>query len=588
MLVVEDDAVAAMLLTAIVERMGAEVLAVTSGADAVDAVASAPFDLVLLDVGLPDVDGYDVAARLRERFPAERLPIVFVSGEQDVAARVRGFAVGGADFVTKPYDPAEVCARVEHQLEMRRLREELEHAAERLEGRVAQRTAQLSERMAELAVEIERREALEAELRHLASTDPVTGLLNQRGLAPRLAAWRSGGSARRWVVVAEVDGWESVVGLLGHRNGDLLLAQLADRIGDAFPAAPAGRLGASLFVIGLGRNEAGVDVVSRLRDALESPIRIGGRRVRVSMTVGAVEDHNPAVDAEEVLREAMLALYAAKREPGGSMVLDEGGRNAVADSLDLEQDLWGATGRGELRLLYQPLYRADTMQVGGFEALVRWDHPARGTVSPGVFIPIAERCGAIEEIGDWTLREATSRLAAWHAAGEVPGHVGVAVNISAVQAVDLGLPDRVGATLAATNLAPSSLELELTETAVLRQARLAGELLDRIRRLGVQVSLDDFGTGGSSLTLLREVPADVVKLDRSFVVGVADDAGSRDIVEATVDLSHRLGMEVVAEGIETRDQLDALVAMGCDRLQGYLLCRPLEPDAVARVAAPPQ
>ncbi|MDH3755883.1 MAG: EAL domain-containing protein, partial [Acidimicrobiia bacterium] len=532
-----------------------------------------------------DLDGYEVAARLRDRFPPERLPIVFVSGEQELDARLKGFEVGGADFVTKPYDAAEVRARVEHQLEMRRLRLELEQAAEVLEERVAQRTAELSERMDELAVEIERRESLEAKLRHLAATDPVTGLLNQRGFSPGLVSWRDGTSESRWVVVAEVDGWESVVGLLGHRAGDEVLAELADRIRESFPEAPAGRLGASLFVAGFEAGESGADVVALLRSVLEPPIRIGARRVRLSMIIGAVEDRDPAVAADELLREAMLALHAAKRDPGGSVVLDEVRRVEVADGLVLEQDLWGAAARGELRLLYQPLFLADTMQVGGLEALVRWDHPTRGVVSPGLFIPIAERSGAIEEIGDWTLNEATGRLTRWHTKGHVPVDVGVAVNVSAVQAADLGLPDRVEAALTGAELEPSLLELELTETAVLRQARLAGELLGRLRGLGVQISLDDFGTGSSSLTLLQEIPADVVKLDRSFVAGVADDAGSRSIVESMVDLAHRLGMEVVAEGIETHDQLEALVAMGCDRLQGYLLSRPVDAEAIPEVVA---
>ena len=223
---------------------------------------------------------------------------------------------------------------------------------------------------------------------------------------------------------------------------------LADRIRADVDAAPAGRLGASLFVVGL--EDGGADTataVERLRRKLEMPVAIGRRRMRLSFTIGAVEDLDPNVPTEELSREAMLALHTAKQRPGSSVLLDENAASRSQADLALEQDLWGAAERGELRLQYQPLFGAQTLRVEALEALVRWHHPTRGMISPAHFIPISERCGAIEEIGDWTLSEATARLAGWHASGALLGDVSVAVNLSAVQAIDMALPDRVVAAL---------------------------------------------------------------------------------------------------------------------------------------------
>ena len=583
-LIVEDDGAAALLLDRIVSGMGHAPTRVTTGEAALEHAASGLFDLVLLDLGLPDIDGIEVAQRLRQRWAAEILPIVFVSGEHDPEARVIGFGVGGADFITKPYHIPEVRARVRHQLETLALRRELEHAAAVLESRVEDRTAQLSRRMTELSSEIEHRQRLEDELRRLAETDPLTGLLNQRGLPPRLDRWRA--ITRRGLLVAtEVDGWESITGVLGHHDADQLLSVVAERVTSSDDDGPVGRLGASLFLSALAVSDGDVGArLQALRRHLEEPIALAGRSMRLTFSMGVVEDDGDLASTAELVRHATLALHAAKQNPGDTVVLDDARRAALADELLLEQELWGAAGRGELRLQYQPIFDVDTLRRDGFEALVRWDNPTRGPVSPGLFIPLAERSGAIVEIGPWTLQEATRQLARWFSDGVVDEDVTVAVNLSAVEAIDVDLPNRVRRALDMAGLRPSALEVELTETAVLRRGSVVRQILGELRGAGIGVCLDDFGTGSSSLTLLQQMPADVVKIDRSFVSEMVDDRRSGAIVESTIALAHRLGRRVVGEGVETLDQLEMLRDLGCDQVQGWLLSPPLDADRAAGLA----
>lgn len=575
-LIVEDDGTAAVLLEAVVTAMGYATTRASTGLEAEQLAQPGGFDLVLLDLDLPDIAGFEVARRLRRSWTAERLPIIFVSGEHDPEARVQAFDVGGADFITKPYHIPEVRARVHHQLETRRLRQELELSAEILEQRVRDRTAELSHSMTELQTEVEVRRGLEEDLRRLADTDPVTGLLNQRGLPRQLDSWRAD-TASGLVVATEVDGWESITGVLGHRDADLLVDAVAARISSTETCGPAGRLGGSLIITALAPCEGNVKrCVESLRRRLQEPIAVNGRSMRLTFSMGVVHDTAATVSTSDLLRDATLALHAAKQQPGDTVVLSDEQRAALADDLSLEQELWGAADRDELKLEYQPLFDLATLRRTGFEALLRWTHPRRGVVSPGRFIPIAERSGAIDELGPWTLSEATRQLSRWRRDGILESGVTVAVNLSTVEAIDLDLPARVLRALEAAGLGPDALEVELTETAVLRQGQTVGQVLGALHDAGVRICLDDFGTGSSSLTVLQQIPADVVKIDRSFVSAMVDDPHSRAIVESTIGLAHRLGKQVVGEGVETLDQLDLLRDFGCDRVQGFLLSRPVD------------
>ena len=573
MLIVEDDGVAALLLERIVADMGHEPLRAATGAEALRLVERSDVDLVLLDLGLPDQDGLVVARRLRDRWPADVMPIVFVTGEHDPEMRVKGLEAGGADYITKPYHVPEVRARVHHQLEMLAMRRQLAAAARVLEQRVDERTAELRD-------EIDRRRRLEDELRRLAQTDPVTGALNQRGLVPELDRWRAEGDGGL-IVAVEIDGWESITGVMGQRHADRLLTSVAAR----FPSAsPVARLGAALFVTGLSTlgGEAS-RALADLRQHLEPPVVVDGRSTYLTYTIGAVahDGAERSASTAELIRDATLALHAAKQHPGSTEVLGAARRAELSDQLDLEQQLWGAAERGELRLQYQPIFDAETLRPDGFEALVRWAHPARGVVAPGVFVPLAERSGAIVEIGWWTAVEATGQLARWIDTGAVDRDATMAINISTVEAVDLELPRRLLRAVTDAGLEPASIDVELTETAMVRHESTVRRILSELRAAGMGVCLDDFGTGSSSLTLLQQMPADVVKIDRSFVHDITGDVASAAIVESTIGLAHRLGRRVVAEGIETVDQLEMVRELGCDHLQGWLLARPLDPaDAV--------
>lgn len=559
-LTVEDDGAASLLLGSIIRKMGHRVAAATTGAEALRLITEETPDLVLLDLGLPDMTGFEVAEAIRADFSQTQLPIIFVSGEQSASQRVRGFRVGGSDFLTKPYDTAEIESRISHQLEILRLRRNLEQSANLLEARVAARTA---------------------DLRILSETDPVTHRLNERGFVSEFGTWRVE-TPGCLLLAAEILDWETFTGWLGHFESQAVLVAFADRISRLTNCGPIGRLGANLFVFGVAADGSPERTVESIHSFLQKPLEVGERLLRVTVALGAVVDDTAEQEAVNVLQEVNLALMTAKRSRESISLLDQHGRSQLAADLDLERDLWHAVENDELFLQYQPIFDAEG-HLTAFESLVRWKHPTKGLISPGVFIPMAERNGAIDQIGDWTISEATNQLAQWRARRLIESQVRIAVNLSSVQAVDENLPARVDDALKRAELPAANLEIELTETAVIDQGDRAAAVLERLRNLGASISLDDFGTGASSLQLLQTMPADVVKIDRSFVDHLLTDPSTRMIIEATVGLAQNLGKTVVAEGIETVEQHEALRAMNCDEYQGFLLARPMDPDVLERM-----
>ena len=320
-------------------------------------------------------------------------------------------------------------------------------------------------------------------------------------------------------------------------------------------------------------------------ESLAQPMRVGGQDMFVSCSIGVVHMTGTHASPDDVLRDSDIAMYHAKRNSTGSYaIFTPAMLDRAVEALDLRTDLRHAIARNELVLQYQPIFDVRTRDIVAVEALVRWQHPRRGTVLPGHFIETAEETGLIHDIGRWVLGEACGQVRRWQA--EYPTSVlRVNVNVSGEELKSPGFLQGVTAALTATAMEPSRLQLEITESVFLQQPQRVGDILDSIRALGVKIALDDFGTGYSSLSYLDRYQVDTIKIDRSFVDGLPSRPRAVAIVETIVSLGLAVGLDVVAEGVENSDQLQSLQRAGCSLVQGYLLGRPASPQDVAAALA---
>lgn len=426
-------------------------------------------------------------------------------------------------------------------------------------------------------------QAAHARFRWQAQHDPLTGLPNRLHVIDRLEAALRG---RDQLAVAAfgVDDFKLINDSLGRHAGDELLRGIATRLrSTAGPDATVARIGGDEFLLllpGVATEAEGLEQAARLAGALREPWHIGGGTHYVSASAGLRVITSVDVDATGVLGDADAALYRAKQVgKGGCEVFDDSMRERAKLRLELDGSLRHAAARGELRLLYQPQIALAGGTVSGVEALVRWEHPTLGLVSPADFIPLAERNGTIVEIGAWVLDEACRQAAVW-----ARPELKVSVNVSARQLATDGFVDDVADCLRRHDIAPGQLCLEVTETAVLGEPAQTRRVLDRLGALGVRLAVDDFGVGFASLAHLRQLlPVDTLKIDKSFVDGVLKDPEDGAIVAGVIRLAHSLGLSVVAEGIEEAGQAELLRSWDCETGQGYHFARPLDPAAIAEM-----
>ncbi|MFC7531164.1 EAL domain-containing protein [Actinoplanes sp. GCM10030250] len=429
--------------------------------------------------------------------------------------------------------------------------------------------------------DVSRQRALEYDLRHQALHDALTGLPNRKLLLDRLehALSRSRASGEQIALLyLDLDGFKRVNDSLGHNAGDLLLRTAADRLTAVLrPHDTVARLGGDEFAVLL--EGASPPVVEELTqaclEALAKPFVMHGREALVTVSIGVVPDAARYTDADEVVRNADVAMYAAKDEgKNRAMLFETRMHEQLLNRLDQESRLRAAVHRGELRLHLQPVAGVPDGRMHGVEALVRWQDPERGLQQPGSFIPLAEETGMIIEIDRWILREACHTVRQWQDHSPHTAPAWVSVNLSAAHLETADLTDQVAGALAATGLSPHCLVLELTETMLMRDVAVTSIRLQELRELGVKIAIDDFGTGYSSLGYLRDIPVDVLKIDRSFITGMVGNARQQELVSAVMQLGHTLGLRVVAEGVEDAEQLALLTVMGCKFAQGYHLGRP--------------
>jgi EAL domain-containing protein (putative c-di-GMP-specific phosphodiesterase class I) len=332
--------------------------------------------------------------------------------------------------------------------------------------------------------------------------------------------------------------------------------------------------------------QAAVEVARRVSAAMAEPFLLNGRELFASFSIGialSVPGHDRP---DTLLRNADLAMYRAKANgKAGFQVFDPSMTITALERLELETELRHALDRGQLRVVYQPIMSLGSGRVSELEALLRWDHPTRGVISPSQFIPLAEETGLIVPIGQWVLESACQRAHAWHEAFPDDAPVAISVNLSARQFMQTDLVEEVARALWQTRLEPSALKLEITESVLMRDIDGTVEKLWALKALGIQLAIDDFGTGYSSLSYLKRFPVDTLKIDRSFVSGLGQDSNDTAIVRSVVALAKSLNLAVTGEGIETPEQLGQLQALGCDRGQGYLFAMPLDVVEVDRLLA---
>jgi diguanylate cyclase (GGDEF)-like protein len=435
--------------------------------------------------------------------------------------------------------------------------------------------------------DVTERQRAEERIVHLAHHDALTGLLNRLALRTRLEQalkCRRGGEQLA-VLYLDLDNFKTINDALGHPTGDELLSAAAGRLRSCVREVDTvARLGGDEFAVvqvAIGQPSRTAELAARIREVLTVPYDLSDHQAVIDTSIGIAIAPSDGSDADQLLKNADLALYEAKAAGRGVHRFFEVGMDTrIRARRDLEMDLRQALLHGELELHYQPVIDLKTDEIRSCEALLRWHHRERGLVPPAEFIPIAEETGLIMRLGEWVLRTACAAASSW------PDEVKVAVNVSPVQFKCQDLALQVISALAAAQLAPARLEIEITESTFMQNTESTLQTLHRLRKLGVRIAMDDFGTGHSSLSYLRSFPFDKLKIDRSFIQNLADGGNSAALVRAVTSLAGCFHMTTTAEGVESEQQRQAAYASGCTEMQGYLFSRPIPAAEVAKLLCP--
>ena len=435
--------------------------------------------------------------------------------------------------------------------------------------------------------DVTERKALEEQLEHRALHDALTGLPNRTLFVDRLgqALRRTRRQNNRVAVMfMDLDEFKVVNDSLGHEAGDLLLTVVAQRLRRCLrPEDTLARFGGDEFVVlieAVDDSAVAVQVAERMMEELRRPFVLEGRELYVGASIGISLGNNRTHDPDRLLREADTAMYRAKDEGSGYRLFDPTMYEGALRRLEVENDLRRAIEGNEFVVHYQPIVNLQSGALWGLEALVRWDHPERGLLDPDEFVAVAEESGLVIPLGELVLEDACRRAVEWQREFPRTPPLAMSVNLSGRQLRRPDLPEVIEQALEESGLSASSLGLDITETVYISTLDANTAALDRLKALGVRVSLDDFGSGYSSLSYLKRLPADILKIDKSFTKGLGVEVEDTAIVQTVVDLAHILGMEVVAEGVEIAEQETLLKEMGCDFAQGFYVSRPLPPEEV--------
>jgi diguanylate cyclase (GGDEF)-like protein len=525
-------------------------------------VSTNEFDLVISDIEMSGMTGMELVTHLHSSSPDT--VVVLISGQQDIETAIEAMRVGAFDYVTKPLDLRHLEAAVQRALSYRDLLKEKQQYKEEIELLLAERTAEVD---------------------RLAYYDTITQLPNRTLFEDRLAqavAIAKSSDQTLGVLFISLDQFKKVNDTLGHGPGDSLLREFAQRLQSCISESDTvARFGNDEFAVLRTQIESTKDVIETigsLSQLLKFSFDINGQEVFGTASVGVSLFPLDGNDGHTLLQNAGAALYKAKRLGGANYQFYTADMHELASRrLALETNLRRAIQNNEFLIHYQPKVSVDSLTITGVEALVRWQHPQLGLISPAEFIPLAEDTGLIVQIGEWVLKHACSQNKTWQNQGFNPFRVGV--NISARQFLDHDLAQTIIRTLDETGLAPEYLELELTESSVMQGAE-AADVLSRLKAMGVNIAIDDFGTGFSSLASLKRLPIDALKVDKSFVRDATTDPDDAALVMAIITLAHNLRLKVIAEGVETEEQLRFLYLQHCEEFQGSLFSKPLPAEAL--------
>ncbi|GIZ53127.1 two-component system response regulator [Noviherbaspirillum aridicola] len=581
------------LLTSGPQADSYEVVTADSGPTALREVLTHHFAVILLDVSMPGMDGFETAEIIHSHPRSAATPIIFVTAfYADEMNRLKGYQRGAADYLISPVIPQILYSKLAVFIELEKKNMQLQAQKEELAALNRDMQVQQMEdlRRINAALEseiIERRQA-EERANALATKDPLTNLLNRRSLTEHLehAVARASRSGEQLALLfLDMDKFKSINDTLGHDAGDELLVQVSRRISKAVRSADiVARLGGDEFVVlmeGLPDYKAALEVGRKIMRAHDEPFSIASQSIRTSVSVGISMFPQDGPSVNELMRCADLAMYHAKKERKGSPVFFREDLNArMVERCQIEHELQHALENNEFELYYQPKVEAATGRIAGVEALLRWHHPRLGLLSGGQFMDAANDTGQVVPIGEWVIGAACAQARRWQERDSNFPNLPIAVNI-AIPQIYAGLPEVIERALRKHQVPPSSLQLEITESLLIEDLAKATSVLKEISERGITIAIDDFGTGYSSLSVLKALPIDILKIDQSFVRDLGKNLGDSAIVEAIVNMARALALRVVAEGVETSEQLHILRDLGCDEHQGYYYSKPLPADMLA-------
>lgn len=579
------------------EENGYSIITAHSGEEALRCLLQDQFAVILLDVSMPGMDGFETAEIIHSHPRSASTPIIFITAHYaDEMNRLKGYELGAVDYLITPVIPKILQSKIAVFVELAKKNMQLELKTEELadlnKNLQVKQMRQLKRNNEALAAEVIVRRKAEELAHELAIKDPLTGLLNRRSLIDRLeeAIVRAKRTKEPLALLfLDMDRFKIVNDTLGHDVGDDLLKMISARISASVRETDlVSRLGGDEFVVlmqGMSCYTDAATVAKKIAHNSNPPFEVGSHCIKSSVSIGISLFPQDGEDAHTLMRNADLAMYHAKQERHGSIQFFHEDFNApLEERLQLEQELQQALEKEQFELYYQPKINISTGCMAGVEALLRWHHPRKGLLSGEEFINAACDCSLIVPIGDWVIATACAQARDWQDNEEF-AQLPIAVNI-AIPQLYADLSKTIQYQLARYNIAPASLQLEITESMLIRDLPRATSVLQEISDNGITIAIDDFGTGYSSLSVLKALPIDILKIDQSFINDLGNNTDDSTIVRAIVRMAHALGLKVVAEGVETEKQLTILSRLGCDELQGFLYSEPLPAEELVKSARP--
>ena len=583
-LIVDDIPDNLRLLSTTLTEQGYQVCCAKNGSIALIRSRKDLPDLILLDINMPDLEGYQVCEQLKTDPTTSSIPIIFLSAQDDIQDKVKAFAMGGVDFIGKPFQVEEVLVRVKNQLALQAANAEIRSLNEELEQRVQKRTSQIELANQLLQQEILQRRQLEHRLRHEALHDSLTGLPNRTLFMEHVERCLDNvidqPEEQFAILFVDLDRFKIINDTLGHLVGDELLIACASRLQECMTEQHTlARLGGDEFTILLEQiknvNDA-VTVAEKILQKFTTFFNLDDRRITITVSIGIVIGDCEYRQETDLLRNADTAMYRAKEKGKARYeIFTQQMHLNVMRRLELEHELRDAIANQDFVLYYQPILSLNNLELKGFEALVRWQHAERGMISPKEFISLTEETSLIIPLGKWVMSEACRQLKAWQDRLPKAKSLTMSINVAGEQLYNPHFLTTIDRIIAETKINPQYLKLEITESMLIGNTTQVITVLQQLKTRQIKLSIDDFGTGYSSLSYLPQFPIDILKIDRSFVDKMNLTQHNLEIIKTIITLAQVLDLQLVAEGIETKEQHQILKSLGVEFAQGYLFAKPL-------------